>query len=30
MDKKIKSMAENENRRAYEDIIPILENFSGN
>ena len=30
MDKKIKSMAENENRRAYEDIIPIFEDFSGN
>ena len=30
MDKKIKSMAENENRRANEDIIQILENFSGN
>tara|TARA_B000000557_G_scaffold68064_2_gene53630 strand:+ start:607 stop:4821 length:4215 start_codon:yes stop_codon:yes gene_type:complete len=30
MDKKIKTMAENENRRANEDIMQILENFSGN
>ena len=30
MDKKIKTMAENENRRANEDIMQILENFSEN
>ena len=28
MDKKIKSMAENENRRAIEDIIPLFENIT--